>query len=199
MSNEVDYIPFATGGGANVYVPATYQGLSVVGTGVQPGLADGTLYNTSMRLASMIAAAVANYISQQLNISVLDDGNLTTLITNLTAAITSPSSVKPLRVVTSYATVNLSCTSDYRLVLNRTGGASAQTINLAQSGTLVTGQEFVISDAGANLDIANGAATVTPPGGHTIAGLATYVMNEKRQSARFVYAGSSLWTIEAAS
>lgn len=197
MTLEVDYVPFATGGGANVYAPATYQANPVVGTGVEPGLADGQLSNTTWRLASMPGAALANFISQQLGINVLDDGNLTALTANLTAAIAAPSSVKPTRIVSSSATLNLSCTSDYRVALNRTSGPTAQVVNLAATGTLVVGQEFVIADVAGNFDTA--AVTVTPPGGHTIAGLSTYVMNEKRQSAKFAYAGSSIWTIEASS
>jgi hypothetical protein len=81
----VDYIPFATGGGASVLPQATY--VTEAPTGVVPGLADPTYANKAWRQSSMISAAVANFIASTLGISVLDDGNLTTLITNLTAAL----------------------------------------------------------------------------------------------------------------
>ncbi len=83
--STVDYIPFATGGGASVMDQATYA--TDAPTGVVPGLADPTFANKSWRQSSMIAAAVANFISAQLGINVLDDGNITNLISELTSAI----------------------------------------------------------------------------------------------------------------
>lgn len=83
--STVDYIPFATGGGALVTTQPNY--ITAAPTGVVPGLADPSLANKSWRQSSMLAAATANFISATLGIDVLDDGNLATLITNLTAAL----------------------------------------------------------------------------------------------------------------
>jgi hypothetical protein len=83
--STVDYIPFATGGGASVMSQPNY--ITNAPNGVVAGIADPTFANKSWRQSSMIGAAVANFISNILGISVLDDGNLTTLVNNLTAAI----------------------------------------------------------------------------------------------------------------
>lgn len=82
----IDYIPYATGGGAVVMSQAAY--VSAAPNGVNNGLADPTFANKAWRQSSMFAAALANIISTSLGgINVLDDGNLSALITNLTAAI----------------------------------------------------------------------------------------------------------------
>jgi hypothetical protein len=86
MTAEIDYIPYATGGGAEVMSQANY--ITDAPDGVSDGLADPTFANKAWRQSSMFAAALANIISTQLGgINVIDDGNLTTLITNLTAAL----------------------------------------------------------------------------------------------------------------
>src|SRR5581483_6148345 len=104
---SVDYVPFAIGGGANVYSPAVYQALAVIATGVEPGLADPQLANTTWRLASMTSAAFANFIANELGISVLDDGNLSSLTANFAAAVASGAQISPSRTITSSANFNI--------------------------------------------------------------------------------------------
>jgi hypothetical protein len=89
MANIVDYLPVATGGGAVVDPQATFRGAGYQTAGVQQGIAQPNQANKMWRQSSMIAAAVANFISNTLAIDVLDDGNLPNLITNLTRAIRS--------------------------------------------------------------------------------------------------------------
>lgn len=188
--SEVDYVAWATGIGANVYSPAVYQALSVLSTGVEPGLADPQQANTTWRLASMTSAALANYISQQLGIAILDDGNLTNLIANLTSAISIGAQTKTGRIVTSSATLNMLAT-DYAIGLNRTAGVAAMVANLP--GTPAVNQEFLLQDLQGNFN-AN-PVTLTPPGGHNIAGLATYPLSVNRGSWFVHYYGSSTWGI----
>lgn len=107
-------------------------------------------------------------------------------------AFPGPALVYPSRVVTTNTTVNLSCATDYSLGLNR-GSPGAMTINLAATGTLILNQVFEVEDLSANLDL--GFATVVPPAGHTIATAANFVMNQQRQSCRFKYYGSTLWSV----
>jgi len=189
--SEVDYIPFAIGGGANVYTPATYQALAVVATGVEPGLADPQLANTTWRLASMPTAALAQFISNTLGIAILDDGNLSGLVTNLTNAISVGSQVTPSRTVTSSATLNVLLT-DYAIALARVAGVAAMVANLP-SGAGV-GQRFKLADVVGNFQA--DPVTVTPPAGHNIAGLATILLNVNRRSAIFQYHGSNTWSVE---
>jgi hypothetical protein len=89
MSYEVDFLPFATATGANVDTQGNYSGSGYQQDGWTAGLLPSKQLNKPIRQSSMIAAAVANFISNQLSIALIDDGNLTNLITNLTNAITS--------------------------------------------------------------------------------------------------------------
>lgn len=190
MANEVDYVPFATGAGANVYTAATYQALSVVQTGAEPGLADPQLANTTWRLASMISAAVANFISNVLNISVLDDGNVTNLTTELESAISTGSSIGATRTITSSANFNI-LSSDYAVAMDRTSAPAATTGTLPSGAAI--GQKFRVCDIAANFNAFN--VTVAAPAGHTIAGLGAIVLNVNRQSAEFEYHGGSIWSV----
>jgi hypothetical protein len=91
MTNVVDYQPFANGSGANVESQAQFlTDLGAGGTlvnGYATGLAKSTQFNKVARQSSMMAAALATFISTELNTSVLDDGNLAALTTNFTNAL----------------------------------------------------------------------------------------------------------------
>jgi hypothetical protein len=89
MSLEVDYLPVATAAGNNADSQANFQGSSYQQLGFVNGIAQPFQFNKILRQTSMVAAAVANFIANQLNIAVIDDGNLAGLITNLTSAIKS--------------------------------------------------------------------------------------------------------------
>lgn len=187
----VDYIPFATGGGANVYSPATYQALAVVGTGVEPGLADPQLANTTWRLASMISAAIATFIANVLGISVLDDGNLANLVSNFTAAVATGGQTTPSRTVTSSANFNVLVT-DYAIAMARVAGVAVTSATLP--GAAAIGQKFKIADVVGNAQPF--PITLLAPVGHNIAGLDRAVINVNRRSAVVQYHGSSTWSVE---
>jgi hypothetical protein len=89
MSLEVDYLPVATAAGNNADSQANFEGSGYQTLGFVNGIAQPFQANKLWRQSSMIAAAVANFIANELNINVLDDGNLAELITNLTNAIVS--------------------------------------------------------------------------------------------------------------
>lgn len=188
--SEVDYVPFATGAGANVYLPATYQALAVVGTGVEPGLADPQLANTTWRLASMVTAAVATFISNVLGINVLDDGNLTNLVTNFTGAVSLGSSTSASRTITSSANFNILVT-DYALAMARTAGVAA--LNATLPSTAAIGQKFKVADVVGNFNLF--PVSVVAPAGHNIAGFTEIVMNVNRKSAEYEYHGNSTWSV----
>lgn len=189
--SEVDYVPWATGAGANVYSPLVYQALAELATGVEPGLADPQQANTTWRLASMTSAALAQYISNELGIAVLDDGNLSALVANLTAAIGTGSAVRPGRIVTSSALLTMLST-DYAIGLQRTAGVAAQVVNLPTTGLQVN-QEFRLDDLVGNFQAH--PVTLTPPAGHNIAGEATWVLNVNRGCWMPRYYGSNAWGI----
>lgn len=190
MALEVDYVPFATGGGANVYSPATYQALAVVPTGVEPGLADPQLANTTWRLASMVSAAVATFISNVLGINILDDGNLANLVTNLTSAVQTGGATSPSRTVTSSANFNVLVT-DYAIAMARIAGVAATNATLPSTAGL--GQKFKIADVIGNFQQFN--VNVIAPAGHNIAGLTEVPLNVNRKTAEFQYHGNSTWSV----
>lgn len=87
----IDFQPIATGGSANVESQAQFLVDLAPGgalqNGFQSGVAPSAKYNKVMRQTSIMSAAIANLIGNTLGVSVLDDGNLASLITNLTSAI----------------------------------------------------------------------------------------------------------------
>jgi len=190
MTLEVDYVPFATGGGANVYSPATYQALATVATGVEPGLADPQLANTTWRLASMISAAIGNFISNVLGINILDDGNLTNLITNFTSAVQAGGATNPSRTITSSANFNILVT-DYAVAMARVAGLAATQGTLPSTAAI--GQKFKIADVVGNFQAY--PFTIALPGGHNIAGLGEIILNVNRKSVEVQYHGGSTWSI----
>src|SRR5262252_2674387 len=87
MPVTVDYLPVATGGGANVDTQVNFAGSGYQTQGFTAGIAQSKQANKVWRQATMVSAAIANFIANTLNINVLDDGNIATLISNLTKAI----------------------------------------------------------------------------------------------------------------
>lgn len=87
---STDFVPFATANNANVTPQATYIAEPTTSAGFSSGVAPSADCNKAWRQGTMIAAAVANFISNELGINIPDDGNLTNLILNLTAAINVP-------------------------------------------------------------------------------------------------------------
>lgn len=126
----------------------------------------------------------------------LIDNNLANPDSDTTGWLAFPgTSIKfPSRVVTTNATVDLNCDTDYSLGLNRNTPA-AMTVNLAAAGTLAINQVFEIADLSSNVDL--GVVTVVPPGGHTIAGQSTFTMNVARSVPQFKYYGSNIWSVKA--
>jgi hypothetical protein len=81
------FLPFATGGSANVTDQTTYAGASTTANGFSSGLAKSADVNKVLRQASFVAAAVAQMIADNQSNNVNDDGNVSNFETNLIAAI----------------------------------------------------------------------------------------------------------------
>lgn len=162
MAVENDFIYYATAGSPNVISQATYAAASYVGPGLGSGILPSAVYNKMIRQGTAGAAMLAQFIVNQLNEAVLDNGSLATLVTQLTAAIQQSATQKPARTVTTAATVPLLLTDWYVGVDNTSGGALA--IDLPAGAGI--GQEFVVEDWGGNASnatplnvVANGGAT----------------------------------------
>lgn len=87
MAGTTDFLPFATGGIPNVQPQADYVIAPERTAGFQAGIAESAKLNKVWRQGSFVAAAIAKFVADNLNINVADDGDLTTFITNLEAAL----------------------------------------------------------------------------------------------------------------
>lgn len=85
----VDYLPIATTGSPNVDTQGDFVGSGYQTEGFTTGLAQSKQLNKCWRQSSMFTAAWANIVSSVLSISVLDDGNLSALIANILACLSS--------------------------------------------------------------------------------------------------------------
>jgi hypothetical protein len=91
MTTENDFVPFAAAFDANVETQSEYLADAALGPGVITGLGKSALYNKVARQSSLIASVIAQYIVQQLNVTVIDDGTTATILSNLSKALGSTS------------------------------------------------------------------------------------------------------------
>lgn len=82
--------------------------------------------------------------------------------------------------------------SDVYIGILRTINLAPTTVNLPAGAAV--GQPFIIQDLNGNFNAF--PVTVVPPVGMTIAGLANFVLDQDRQSARLVFYGQNIWGIE---
>jgi hypothetical protein len=156
MSLEVDYLPVATGTGANVDSQVNFQGSGYQENGFSNGIAQPFQANKIWRQASMIGNAVATFISNTLNIPILDDGNSPALITNLTNAIASAAEGAQNRLVSvafsATPVFDASQGTTFEMVL--TGNVTSSTlVNVTPGQRLI----FIIKQDGV------GGRTFAPP------------------------------------
>jgi hypothetical protein len=166
MSLEVDYLPVATAVGNNADSQANFQGSGYQLNGFTNGIAQPFQANKIWRQCSMVAAAVANFISNQLNIAVIDDGNLASLITNFTNAVLAAATGSANRLVsvafTPTPVFDASQGSTFEIVL--TGNVTSSTlINLTPGQRLL----FIIKQDG------SGGHTFAAPGALPLATIDT--------------------------
>lgn len=188
-----DFLAFAIGGGANVVDQADYAAASYVTDGYSAGLAVSEQLNKTWRQSSFIAAALAQYVSNQTGLDVLDDGDLAGFITKLSNSIVIGAGVKPVRTITTSAALPILLT-DYRIMLKRTVGVAAFNATLPAGAS--HGQSFRIVDVVGNLSGGNGC-TVLPQAGQNIANRANYQMVIDRQCAEFALSEDGItWSVE---
>ena len=81
-----DFLPFATGAGANVLSQSDYAALAALATGYQSGIAKSQQLNKTWRQASIMAAVLAQFIVDRSGQNATDDGTTATLLANLKAS-----------------------------------------------------------------------------------------------------------------
>uniref|UniRef100_UPI000572A6A1 hypothetical protein n=2 Tax=Pseudomonas nitroreducens TaxID=46680 RepID=UPI000572A6A1 len=83
-----DFLPFAGGAGANVLTQSAYLALTALrSNGFSAGTAQSAQLNKVWRQSSIMAAAVAQMISDNAGVDVLDDGSTATILANLKTAV----------------------------------------------------------------------------------------------------------------
>jgi hypothetical protein len=149
----IEILPVATGGGANVDTQAGFAGSGYQTGGFSAGLAQSKQVNKIMRQASFIAAAIANFIANILNVNVLDDGNLNTLITNFTNAVKGAAAQLVSLAFSATPVFDASAGNTFEITL--TGNVTSSTLINLTAGQRLT---FIIHQD------ATGGRTLVPPG-----------------------------------
>lgn len=145
-----DFLPFATGGSANVESQASYAVDTLRTNGNQPGVAVSAFNNKAIRQAAWIASVLAQFIANSSGLDVLDDANETNLLNAM--ALAWPNSTLP---TVTYLTVT-GATAGYLFTCstaNATVGAvyANNGHNYTVLSTLASGTLFFCSGASAPL------------------------------------------------
>ncbi|WP_232446445.1 hypothetical protein [Burkholderia ubonensis] len=110
MPIQNDFLPFATGPGANVVDQATYAALTALTTGFLSGTAQSVQLNKVWRQSSIMAAVIAQFIVAQTGQAAVDDGTTATLLANFTKAVNAASKQRVILpdtgLVNAYAAAN---------------------------------------------------------------------------------------------
>lgn len=109
MPTEQDFQAFAAAGGANVLTQSQYLALAALGPGFTSGILPSANLNKVLRQASIMAAVLGDFIVQEVNQPVIDDGSTSTILANLSAAVTAIAAAATgrllnVRTITSSAT-----------------------------------------------------------------------------------------------
>lgn len=82
-----DYLPFANESGANVVPQAQWSGYANRRQGFRTGIAPSDAFNKVWRQATVMVAAIAEFIDARIPGNVVDDGNVGALHTQFAQAI----------------------------------------------------------------------------------------------------------------
>lgn len=120
MALEQDFLPFATGAGANVLTQSAYAALAALSTGYQSGVANSAQLNKTWRQSSIAAAILAQFIVNNSGQPAIDDGTTATLLTNLATAVSVCARQNPVLTDTgtanAYAVANAAAFTAYPTV-----------------------------------------------------------------------------------
>jgi hypothetical protein len=188
MPVENDFLYFATGVGANVVSQATYAAASYISPGLGSGILASAVFNKIVRQGSAGAAILAQFIVDQLGQNVLDNGSLSTLVSQLTAAIQQSATQRPARIVTASTTLTVNLT-DWYIGINRSVAPAAMNVDLPTG--LAVGQQLYFEDLYGNAQAY--PITLIPPAGATFkGGRNSWVLDEDGGSVNVIYAGSNI-------
>lgn len=156
-----DYLPVATGVGANVDSQTNFNGSGYQTQGFTSGTAQSLQCNKVWRQASMVAAAVTNFIVNMLGINVQDDGNLSALVAKLTQALRQGAHGLVVIAFSSTPTFDASTADTFEITL--TANVTSSTLSNIVAGQQLT---FIIHQDGV------GSRTFAPPASLPLATIA---------------------------
>ncbi|MGA7748655.1 MAG: hypothetical protein WCA63_00760 [Gallionella sp.] len=199
MAVENDFLAFGIGAEANVIDQADYlaadSGSGVVVNGFAAGLAQSAWLNKVWRQGSIGTALLAAYIVQQTGEAVLDNGNMATLLAQLSAAIGTLLPAFPRRSILAVSGGTALLTTDYAVGIQAAG---------AWSATLPLVAELWLEDELKNFSIYPG--TISAPVVNSVqshfAGPSgnqptTVILDSDGQCAHFrYYPDTNLWTFK---
>ncbi|MBU9293117.1 hypothetical protein KTD18_16330 [Burkholderia multivorans] len=134
MATQNDFLPFATGPGANVVDQATYAALGALTTGFLSGTAQSMQLNKVWRQSSIVAAVIAQFIVAQTGQAAVDDGTTATLLANFTKAVNAAS--KPRVILPDSGSVNAyAAANPVPMTSLPTVGGIVQTISVKTTNT----------------------------------------------------------------
>lgn len=167
MSN--DFLPFATQSGANVLSQSDYASLSAIATGYTAGIAKSNALNKTWRQSSIMAAVLAQFISDQTGANSVDDGTTATLLANLKKS-------TPGRLLRTTIFINVGTTTNIQASIDGGAFAAQSTWTALAAATRVEVQVQAAGGGGGGTpSTAAGQAVASPGGGGGGYGFKTYV------------------------
>jgi hypothetical protein len=138
-----DFLPFATGAGANVLDQGDYAALAARLAGFSSGVAKSIELNKVWRQSSFIASVLAQFIADSSGEDVLDDGDGSSLQAKLRRALAAvPTGVvgdsRNVRMSVAVASTSATLTADILVVQTSLGGKSYQVSTYSAALNLAT-------------------------------------------------------------
>lgn len=138
-----DFLPFATGGSANVLTQAQWVAYTSLLNGFQSGVAQSNAVNKAIRQSSIMAAVLGQFIANTTGQNATDDGTTATLLANLIAAVKASSNtvvgtMRNAKMAIAAASVTATLTADEVVVGSALGGLKYTIANFSQTVNLTT-------------------------------------------------------------
>ncbi|WP_254215316.1 hypothetical protein [Burkholderia multivorans] len=177
MATQNDFLPFATGPGANVVDQATYAALSALTTGFLSGTAQSTQLNKVWRQSSIMSAVIAQFIVAQTGQAAVDDGTTAALLANFTNAVKAAATGRLIgtQVFTGSGTYTPTPGMTFVIFEVQGGGASGGGATVPSAGNVSVGSpgtagayargKFTAAQVGASQAVTVGAGAPGQTGG----------------------------------
>ncbi|MCA8389263.1 hypothetical protein LGN11_26540 [Burkholderia multivorans] len=177
MATQNDFLPFATGPGANVVDQATYAALGALTTGFLSGTAQSGQLNKVWRQSSIMAAVLGQFIANFSGQNAIDDGTTAALLANFTNAVKAAATGRLIgtQVFTGSGTYTPTPGMTFVIFEVQGGGASGGGATVPSAGNVSVGSpgtagayargKFTAAQVGASQAVTVGAGASGQTGG----------------------------------